>query len=104
MKHLIKYNMLLFAVSVLVMMFIFSCCTTKPAVITKTECNQKAIDNYVRECVPNAAQGTEWKFYYDECKKQAQKKFPCNEKRYIVVKGQTLPCDSVPEKYMDLCK
>jgi len=84
-------------------LMICSCCSTKPTMITNTECNQKAIDNYIKECIPNKVQGKEWQYYFDECNKQAKQKF-CNEKRYLIIKGTYVICDSIPEKYREYCR
>jgi len=87
----------------LMLIVLCSCCTTKPVVITQTECNDEAINKYIQECIPKNTSGKEWDYYFKECSVQAKAKY-CNEKRYIIVKGEQIPCDSVSEQLKIHCK
>lgn len=97
--EILEYAVLL----LLIILVIFSCCSTKPVIITQKECNEKAISNYIQECIPKNITKKEFDYYFNECNTQAKQKY-CNEKRFLIVKGEQIPCDSVEEKYKELCK
>ena len=93
-----EYVILLFLI-----LMVCSCCSTKPTLIEQKECNDKAINAYIQECIPKGVSGKEWDYYFVECSKQAKLKH-CEMHKYLIIEGQQVPCDSVPEKYREYCQ
>ena len=98
---LMKFNMQIFALSVLSMMFIFSCCTTKPVVIIKDKCDQPAIDRYVQDCMKHRT--ANWEVHFKRCNEEAKAEY-CKKLKYLIVDGVQTPCDSVSEKMKIFCQ
>ena len=81
-----------------------SCCSTKPVVIERIDCNDKAILNYIIECVPKTIKDSkEYQHYYQLCSQQAKQKY-CIKKQLLIIKGVKWDCDTVPEKLKIYCK
>ena len=95
-----KFNMQIFA-GAIITMIVFSCCVHKPALIEKETCNQNAIDRHVQDCMKNRT--ANWEVHFKRCNEEAKKEY-CKKNKYLIINGEQLDCDSVPEKFRLFCK
>src|SRR3990172_4440270 len=92
--EIMRYNMHIFAFAISIMIVV-SCCTTKPVIVEKKDCDEKAIERYMQDCMKHRT--ANWEVHFKRCNEEAKAEY-CKKLKYLIVDGVQTPCDSVSEK------